>query len=50
MAKLGKALRLTNEELDEAAEITTEDVERVNEEWQKKVHAIMRNALVAEQV
>lgn len=50
MAKLGKALRLTNDELDELAEITTEDVERVNEEWQKTVHSIARNLLVAEQV
>ena len=37
MAKLGKPLNLTNKQLDELAEITEEDVERVNEKWAKAV-------------
>ena len=49
MAKLGKALNLTNKQLDELAEITEEDIERVNELWQKTVSSVAKNLLVAEQ-
>ena len=48
MAKLGPPLNLTNDQLDELAEITEEDILRVNEKWQKTVPSVIRNLLVAE--
>ena len=48
MAKLGKSLNLTNKQLDELAEITSEDIERVNDKWVKAVPSIIKNLLVAE--
>lgn len=48
MAKLGKPLNLTNAQLDELAEITDEDIERVNRRWQKVVPSAIKNLLVAE--
>ena len=48
MAKLGPPLNLTNDQLDELAEITEEDILRVNEKWQKTVSSVIRNLLVAE--
>lgn len=48
MAKLGKPLNLTNDELDQLAEITEEDIQRANERWQKTVRAWARNLLLAE--
>ena len=48
MAKLGPALKLTNDELDELAIITEEDVERTTERWILTVASWARNILLAE--
>ena len=48
MAKLGKSLNLTNKQLDKLAEITEEDIARVNEKWTKAVPSIIKNLLNAE--
>ena len=48
MARLGKPLNLTNKQLDELAEITEEDILRVNKKWQKANPSITKNLLVAE--
>jgi len=44
---LGKPLNLTNAEIAELAEITEEDIKRVNELWQKYVPSVMKNLLLA---
>lgn len=49
MPKLGKALNLTNDQLDEAAEITEEDVKRAQKAWAKSVNRWAKNLLLAEQ-
>jgi len=47
MAKLGPPLKLTNSQLDKLAEITDEDIDRVNEKWQAIVPSIIKNLLLA---
>ena len=48
MAKLGKKLSLTKAQRDELAEITDEDIDRVNALWQQIVPSIIKNLLLAE--
>ena len=48
MANLGKPLELTNEEIAELAEITDEDVTRVNADWMRIVPSAIKNLLLAE--
>ncbi len=50
MPKLGPALNLTDKELDEAAEITEEDILKAQERWVKTVGGWAKNLLIAEVV
>ena len=47
MPNLGKPLRLTNDQIAELAEITEEDIERVNKRWQVVVPSAIKNLLLA---
>ena len=49
MADLGKPLVFTNQELEELAEITEEDILRTNEKWRKWTKPWARNLLTTEQ-
>ena len=49
MPKLGPALVLTDEELEELAEIDDEDILRVNAKWRKWVDRWAANLLLASQ-
>ena len=46
MAKLGPPLGLTNKEIEELAEITDEDITRVNESWMRVVPSAIKNMLL----
>lgn len=46
--KVGPALKLSDKDLEEAAQITEEDIERANERWQKSAPRKWANILVAE--
>ena len=48
MPKLGKPLNLTNKQLEKLAEVTTEDVERVNKKWVFLSVSVLKNLLIAE--
>ena len=46
MAKLGPPLKLTNKQIAELAEITDEDVTRVNETWMRVAPSAIKNMLL----
>lgn len=48
MAKLGKPLNLTNDQLDEAAEITEKDLLKTQKRWEKTANRWAKNLLLAE--
>lgn len=47
--KVGKALPLTDKELDKLAEITEEDIERTNKRWAALAPKAFANILLAEE-
>ena len=46
MANLGPPLKLTNKQIAEMAEITDEDVARVNETWMRVAPSAIKNLLL----
>jgi hypothetical protein len=48
MAELGKALALTDEDLDRLAEVTEEDILKTNNRWVQVSSRWAKNLLVAE--